>query len=55
MKLLLTNDEGTVINSWYISDEDKNRYYPGKRLEQLIELNLPVYDSKEDYEEECKP
>jgi hypothetical protein len=45
MKLTLTNDDGVLLEQWYLSEEEIHV----RELKDLINRDFPVYLSKEDY------
>ena len=47
MKLTLTKDDGTVIDSWYLPDEETT----ASKVRSHIEGELPVYMDRKEYEE----
>lgn len=55
MRLTLCNDDGEVLNTWYVPDEET----PAKEIEARISNQLPVYDSQSEWlelkEEFSKP
>jgi hypothetical protein len=50
MKLSLISDDGLIIDTWYVPDED----YEQIVIRNEIEFLLPVYESREQYEEFVK-
>lgn len=45
MRLTLTDDDGVVLETWYVPDEET----PRKELERLVDNTLPVYQDREEY------
>ena len=46
MWLTLTNDQGKILERWYIPDAESNP----RKVKDSIEGRLPVYESKVEYE-----
>lgn len=50
MRLTLTKDDGTVIEMWYLNENEITE----KKAKERIELALPAWESKEQYEVELE-
>lgn len=50
MKLTLTDDDGIVIETWYLPDELAN----AEHIKNTIELRLETFESRKEFEELTK-